>query len=206
MKRMLSFAFLALALPTLPAQTPITAYGFLKKAPLASFCRDNATHLFLCSNLRLRPAQGANPGMPALQDKWVKIEGKMAPSIPICQMVEVTKATAVPERLEMGDKVPLGGKLSFAVYGKAGSLAALLVSPYRHLLPLGGFGTFYLDLSRVINVGSMILTSTGKWAGTIPIPNDPVLQYQRFNFQPVLIVFKPSLSAVLANVSCLQIR
>ena len=206
MKRFYFLSLVALGFPALRAQTPITAYGYLKKAPAMSTCMDNATHYFLCSNLRLRPAKGFNPGMPALENKWVRIEGKRAPSIPICPMVEVTKVTTVTERLEMGDKVPLGGKLAFAVYGRVGSFAALLVSPYRNLLTLGGFGTLFLDLSKIINVGSALLPGSGKWAGTIPIPNDPVLQYRRFNFQPVLVVFKPSLTAVLANVSCLQIR
>ena len=206
MKALFSLAFPALLAAALPAQTPITAYGYLKSAAGPSTCMDNATHYFLCSNLRLRPAKGANPGMKALENKWVRIEGKRAPSIPICPMVEVTKAVAVTEHLEMPGTVLLGGKLAFSVYGNPGSFAALLVSPYKNLLPLGSFGSLYLSLNRMITVGSAIITNTGKWAGTIPIPNVPALQYMRFRFQPVLVVVKPSLTAVLANVSCMQIR
>ncbi|GEM_PF-4367196 len=58
----------------------------------------------------------------------------------------------------------------------------------------------------MITVASAIITNTGKWTGAIPIPNVPALQYMRFRFQPVLVVVKPSLTAVLSNVSCMQIR
>lgn len=63
-------------------------------------------------------------------------------------MVEVTKAVAVTEHLEMPGTVPQGGKLAFSVYGNPGSFAALLVSPYRNFLPLGSFGSLYLGLNR----------------------------------------------------------
>lgn len=194
--------------PTLPAQTQATVYGLLLKAPMASFCRDTATHLLDCSNLRLRPAQGASPNLGALEGLWVRAEGTLDSSNPTpnCVMLDVVRAVAVAERLEMGATVLLGTPLAFDLYGPPGSLAALFVSPYRSLLPLGGWGSLFLDPQSMISAGTALITGSGKWTGAIPIPNVPALQFLRFNFQAALIVPAPNLAAILANVSCLQIR
>lgn len=194
--------------PALAAQTPIVAYGLLLKAPMASFCRDTATHYFDCSNLRLRPAQGASPNLGGLEGKWVRVTGTLDTSNPTpnCVMVDVAHASAVTERLEMGATVLLGNSLPFAIYGQPGTFAALLLSPYRTLLPLGAWGTFYLDLQGFLSAGTALITGAGSWTGAIPIPNDPVLQFMRFNFQAALVIPTPALTAVLANVSCLQIQ
>jgi len=212
---LLLFAALFAALPAFaqPTPTPLTAYGKVGKLPLVSFCMDGAQYKLENSNLRMKDDPKNGVDASKFVGQWVRVEGKFGRGLisPSCDLMALTKIAASTEYLEeKGSSLVPGGAIHFSLYGRIGSLQALLMGagpPAKTLMPLGPFGLLVLSLQGPIYpLATTPIPATGVVPLKLPLPNDPALKGGDLTFQSAAGVFGPTLAAYLLNPQTVRIQ
>ncbi len=89
--------------------------------------------------------------------------------------IEVTAIQVVPEAFSIGGGGTIGKKMSFNVQAAPGVTAVSVLSFKDGFVPMGTWGTFFLDPLQFFVLGQGVTDSNGQFAIKIDVPNEPAL-------------------------------
>lgn len=167
------------ALLVFPAFAPaqlVTVRDTIVALPPISFCQDGATHVTVCTGLRLRP-RGV-PDLSPFVGQAIEITGRSG--MITCSFVDVSSVTVLPSSQFSSTSTGTGTmSVSFSGAAPAGTVYLLFLSgglanPPTMQPPI--MGTIHLPVAQAVFSGVFVPMGTGMPYHTITVPLNPSLQ------------------------------